>query len=471
MLPVPQNYSIWPSVIQTDIPSEMTITPNEKAFLFKEGEEYRLTIIPVNSDEVYYYTPSTCQKLAVLGHNGILRFSFTFEDEQEYNIILEYGEAKLQIFTVFAVKEDLYPLQPLKGDLHGHSYRSDGKRDPAALAGHYREQGYDFFALTDHNRYFPGGEIDETFDGVEMGLNRVKGEEVHVPGTVIHIVHVGGNSSVADLYVHNGEACEQEYAEYESRVPEHVPQKYRTRYAKVMWATDKIHAAGGLAIFPHPFWRPGNSKVYNVCTDFARLLLKSGMFDAYELIGGMGQLGNNLSVALWADLRAEGLSIPVVGSSDVHALQGSPTFPHLFTVCFAKENSNDGVLQAVREQNSVAVEATGDEYARHYRCYGSLRLVTYAQFLLRHFFPRMQRLCQGEGVAMRSYAIGEAESALIELQAAQAEAFRKRFFGQLPPVLPSAAVLDFEARWRDVQLHGPQTKGGTIETPPVTLQI
>jgi len=119
----------------------------------------------------------------------------------------------------------------------------------------------------------------------------------------------------------------------------------------------------------------------------------------------------------------------------------------------------------------VAVEATGDEYARHYRCYGSLRLVTYAQFLLNHFFPRMQRLCQGEGVAMRSYAIGEAESALIEMQAAQAECFRKRFFGQLPPVLPSAAILEFENKWRAVQLDGPQTKGGTIEAPPVTLQI
>ena len=471
MLPIPQNYSIWPSVIQTDVPSEMTITPNEKAFLFKEGEEYRLTIIPVNSDEVYYYTPSTCQKIAVLGHNGILRFSFTFEDEQEYNIILEYGEAKLQIFTVFAVKEDLYPLQPLKGDLHGHSYRSDGKRDPAALAGHFREQGYDYFALTDHNRFYPGGEIDETYEGVQLGITRVRGEEVHVPGTVVHIVHVGGESSVADLYVHHRDTYEREVSEYATRVPQHVPEKYRSRYARIMWATDHIHQADGLAIFPHPYWRPGASRMYNVCDEFSHLLITSGMFDAYELVGGMKQPGVNRSIALWGELLKEGYSFPVVGSSDVHGLENSAEFPHLFNICFARENTNDAIMEAVKAGQIVAVEASGHEETREYRCYGSLRLVTYAQYLLTHYFPRLQRICQGEGVAMRAYAMGDADVAVIELQVQQSRKFSDRFFGRLPAPLPSPAVLAFEDKWREKQLNGPLTKGGTIEAPPITRQI
>ena len=76
-------------------------------------------------------------------------------------------EKVLQKFNVFSVGEDLYGLTPLKGDLHSHSYRSDGKRDPADLAGHFREQGYDFLALTDHNRYYPGGEIDDVFKDVK----------------------------------------------------------------------------------------------------------------------------------------------------------------------------------------------------------------------------------------------------------------------------------------------------------------
>lgn len=142
--------------------------------------------------------------------------------------------------------------------------------------------------------------------------------------------------------------------------------------------------------------------MHNVCSDFARILLKSGMFDAYEVVGGMGQLGVNLSVALWNDLRAEGCRIPVVGSSDVHSIAKSFVFPHLFTVCFAEANENDAIISAVKNGLCVAVEATGTEYERHYRCYGSLRLVTYAQFLLNHYFPHYTRVCQGEGVAMRA---------------------------------------------------------------------
>jgi len=355
--------------------------------------------------------------------------------------------------------------------LHSHSFRSDGKRDPAALAGHFREQGYEFFALTDHNRYYPGGEIDEVYQGVHMGLTRVYGEEVHAPDSVIHIVHVGGRESVAAKYLNHRAEYDRAVEEYMQRVPAHVPGQYHDRYAKAMWAVDQIHQAGGLAIFPHPFWRPAKSQNYNVRNDFARILLQSGMFDAYELVGGMGQAGNNQSVAMWADLRSEGLKISVVGSSDVHGIEKSATFRNLFTLCFAKENTNDAIVDAVKNGRSVAVEASGEGAERQYRCYGDFRLVSYAQFLLKHYYPQLQRICQGEGVAMRAYAMGEAEKELIELQAAQAENFSLRFLGKKPPVLPSAEILAFEEKWRDVQRSGPQTKGSGVNFPPVTMQI
>ena len=300
---------------------------------------------------------------------------------------------------------------------------------------------------------------------------RIPGEEVHAPGTVVHIVHVGGKSSVADWYVHNREEYEKQIQHYESTVPDHIPEKYRIRYARMQWVTDRIYQAGGLAIFPHPYWRPNASRMYNVCDEFARLLLTSGMFDAYELLGGMGQPGNNRSIALWGELRAEGYRFPAVGSSDVHGLDHSISFPHLFMLCFAKENTNDSVIEAVRSGLTVAVEASGSEDDRQYRCYGSLRLVTYAQFLLQHYFPRRQRICQGEGPAMRAYAMGDAEATLVECQAAQSEKFRKRFFGHLPAFAPDADTLAFEAKWREVQLNGPLTKGGTIEAPPVTRKL
>ena len=195
------------------------------------------------------------------------------------------------------------------------------------------------------------------------------------------------------------------------------------------------------------------------------------MFDAYELIGGMGQVGNNRSVAMWAELRAEGVTIPVVGSSDVHGIEKAGTFPHYFTICFAEANENDAIIDAVRAGNCTAVEAVGDEYDRHYRCYGSLRLVSYAQFLLKTYFPRRQRICQGEGTAMRAYAMEDAPAALIELLAEQSAKFEDRFFGRVPAPVPSASAIAFEEKWRAVQLNGPITKGSKIDAAKPNFQI
>ena len=472
MLPTPKNYVIWPAVVPADEQVKMTVAPGERAFLLHENVEYTLTIYPVNGDEADYYAPTCARTMNLFAQNGVLQFEIAFEGEQEHLIVLSQGEKKLQEMVIYSLRKDLYELLPLKGDFHGHSYRSDGRRDPAALAGHYREQGYDFFSLTDHNRFYPGSEVDEVYQGLDMGFTRVRGEEVHAPTSIVHIVHVGGTKSVTETYVLNRERYAAEVAEYEKKVPAHIPAQYAFRYARAMWATDRIHEAGGLAIFPHPYWRPGKSRMHNVCDEFAMILLKSGMFDAYELVGGMGQVGNNRSIALWAQLRAEGLHIPVVGSSDVHKIEKGIEFPHLFTICFAKQNENDAIIDAVRKDLCVAVEAVGSEYDRQFRCYGDLRLVSYAQFLLTHYFPNLQRLCQGEGVMMRSYAMNEAPAALVEGMAQVCRDYTERFLGRKEPKLPDADMISFENKWREVQLtRGPITKGGQVYTDVVTRQI
>ena len=319
MLPRNKNYAIYPSVMLADTPTEFVIVPRERAFLLVEGQKYTVSIVDVNGDELDYHAKSSHKFITAGAHDGVLRFTYTFEGEAEHLVILHRSEKVTERLPVFSLYEDLYNTVPLKGDLHTHSYRSDGQRDPAAFAGHMREQGYDFFALTDHNRFYPGGEIDEVYAGVKLGITRIRGEEVHAPGAVFHTVHIGGNSSVAEKYIHNRKAFEKEVAECMKRVPDSIPEAYKKRYALAIWTTENIHKAGGLAIFPHPFWRPGNY-AQNVRDDLTVILLTSGLFDAYELAGGQSNyLGVNRSVAMWSELRAErGLNIPVVGSSDVH---------------------------------------------------------------------------------------------------------------------------------------------------------
>lgn len=444
-------YSIWPSVVLADTPVELTITPETAIHLLVEGQEYGIVIIPMNTDEPCHDTPVCPIRLTATAHGGVLRFTHTFAGEQEYLIRIMESPTSGRELSIYALEPDLYALRPMKGELHSHSRRSDGGLDPAASHGLYREYGYEFRALTDHHRYHPGREIAAAYDGVKLGIALVQGEEIHAPDNELHIVNAGGAASVAARYIIDEEGYRREVEEYLARVPENIPEKYRYRYASSQWICDRIHEAGGLAILAHPYWQPPN-RTYQLCDELTRLLLCSGMFDALELVNGSG-VGVNRLVNLWSELRAEcGLRIPVVGSSDNHGYSMiQPTsqrrIGNLFTICFAEGASEKALCSAIREFRSVAVEATGEDWCREYRCYGSLRLVSYAQYLLRWYYPRLQRLCQAEGMAMRDYAIGDADKELVERLVERSEQFRLRFFGQLPPPTIPDRVLEHEKKW------------------------
>ena len=185
----------------------------------------------------------------------------------------------------------------------------------------------------------------------------------------------------------------------------------------------------------------------------------------------MGQAGINRSVALWNDLRAEGTKISAVGSSDVHGVTQSGHFTHHYTIVFAKERTEEAILEAVRNGLCVAVEDSGEEIGREKRCYGSHRMVTYALFLLNYYFPHQERLCAGEGVAMRGYLMGEIGKKAIVEEALRTEEHRQRYFGKMPPLLPSLSLRRTVKRWRNVQLSGPKTKGSGIKTDKPNFQI
>lgn len=473
MYPQTERYDILPRILPAGKESTLSVIPTERCFLFFEGEQINVTVIPVNGDEPDYYKPQSHRQISAVASGGILRFSFFFEAEQEYTVLLSRGEKKIFSSSVYALESDLLPLRPLKGDLHVHSYRSDGGHDPSALMGYYRELGYDFLALTDHNRYYPGDELDEAWAGIRTGMTHVPGEEVHAPNSVVHIVHAGGKRSAAEIYSDRRADYERALADCFSRVPADLPEQYRERYAKAIWATDEIHRAGGLAIFVHPYWRPILSGVHNLCDEFSRILLKSGMFDAIEVIGGADPVGRNRTVNLWAEMRAEGIDLPVVGASDLHVINTSHHYPDLFTVAFAEANAPAEILSSVRAHRSVAVEAQEVSIASGYiyRVYGELRLVSYAQFLLNRYFPAREKLTRSQGALMRALAMGADCRIAVETLADEAESFRARFFGEASPSLPSSELLAFEEKWRARQMAGPTGKGGTVDEDPPTRQI
>jgi len=52
------------------------------------------------------------------------------------------------------------PGQWYKANLHQHTTESDGKLTPASSAAHYRRQGYQVLAITDHGKVTEVSQFD-----------------------------------------------------------------------------------------------------------------------------------------------------------------------------------------------------------------------------------------------------------------------------------------------------------------------
>lgn len=116
-----------------------------------------------------------------------------------------------------------FPLRAawLRGNLHTHTLESDGDSTPAETAQWYRDHGYDFLVITDHDKL-------TRLDAPE-GLVLIPGEEL--------------TSRLASKPLHvNGIGIERVVA----------PQKGGTAVEVLQRNVDAVREAGGLALVNHP---------------------------------------------------------------------------------------------------------------------------------------------------------------------------------------------------------------------------
>ena len=156
--------------------------------------------------------------------------------------------------------------------------------------------------------------------------------------------------------------------------------------------------------------------------------------------------------------------MPVVGSSDSHNHNfEQERFARRFTLVFAKENTTEAILEAIREGYTLAGELSTNDN-NEARFYGTeLRLVCFAQFLWEHYFNETWRLCVGEGILMRRYAEGEDVAEPLGALADTVENFYKKFYGLIPAPIVTPARKEFFDKVRALQrMEGPITKGSRI---------
>ncbi len=112
----------------------------------------------------------------------------------------------------------------LKGNLHTHTTNSDGDSPPEVVAAWYRDAGYDFLALTDHDVLTPPGEVGAAAGSMLL----VRGEELTAGD--IHVNGLGISATVP--HVRTGDAT-----------------------TTVQANVDAVRGAGGIASVNHPNWR------------------------------------------------------------------------------------------------------------------------------------------------------------------------------------------------------------------------
>ncbi|MHC4562550.1 MAG: PHP domain-containing protein [Planctomycetota bacterium] len=365
--------------------------------------------------------------------DGVIRFTRTFEAEQEHVLSLTWtdwrGRQGSAEFRIYSLHDDLFARRPYKGDMHIHSYHSDGAESPAYMAGACRQAGLDFMAVTDHGMYGPSLEAIQAFEGVAVDMRVYPGEEVHLPSTTVHIVNFGGARSVNMACAEDHEPHLEDIkalADQIGPLPDGVDSH---AYAECVWAFDRIREAEGLAIYCHPYWVSVGR--YHPGMPLANHLFDTQLFDAYEVVGGYDAKSdsNTLQAARYYEETAKGRKLPVVGVTDAHSCRFEAFLGRCCTIVFSPTSDLGDLISSIKDLCSIAVESLPNDRPRPV---GPTRLVKYALYLEREIFPQHDELCEEEGRLMMALATGDSSAAdLLGRVSGQTKALYDRFWASV----------------------------------------
>ena len=446
------DFRITPAVVQNGVATEITIAPTGDHTVFLDGYEYTVEIWPAE-ETTARLDGCAVKRIKLYAADGKLVFTETFCGEQQFTIKIILPE-ELQYYPnpyykppycgrrikhaalghpmlyLYSVNEDLYGLTVYKGDMHIHTYDSDGRESVGGVIANLKKAGFDYAAITDHYWYDSSVKAKELFADLPDVFTCLPGEEVHTPVEYIHVVSIGASQSVNKYYFEHQDECEaciRELAET-LKIPEGID---RYNYASRYWVAETSRKFGGMPVLTHPFWIW--ETVYFVPPKITEFTFEHGNYEAFELLNGAcGRETNNLQTAFYFEERAKGFDMPIVGSSDCHMTDREddrmPT--DAYTLVLAKDRSWESIHDAILKKRNVAVEHY--ETDKNPRLYGSYRMVKYMNFLLLNYYPLYMELCHEQGVLMKEYAYTKDSSLieLIQLLKQRSDAFTDAFFGK-----------------------------------------
>jgi len=192
------------------------------------------------------------------------------------------------------------PGRWLKGNLHTHTTQSDGQLTPEQAAIWYRDQGYDFMAISDHWVHTSSLEVD--------GITTIAAAELDGQG--YHMLALGLRS---------------------------LPDRAQADDSQAM--IDHIVSEEGLAFIAHPYWTGQSSH------EIAQLRGLQGI-EVFNSVCDVTK-GTGHSRVHWDDLLASGHQLLGLAVDDVHWRFGAPG--RGFVLVRSEDASDQGILAAIRE--------------------------------------------------------------------------------------------------------------------------
>ena len=229
-----------------------------------------------------------------------------------------------------------------KGNIHCHTTNSDGGATPMDLVRYYKEAGFDFVSITDHNHI--------TYQK-ETGFSAQ--EILVIPGSEYTRTAKLPEAKVPTQTHVNGIGLSQEF-QFKKRAMTTVEES-------LQFDVNQVDAQGGFSVLNHPNWKWsfGMEEI---------LAIKN--VDAFEIFNGSWDANNEGTPnrpsmeKIWDELLSQGKRIWAVAADDCHFLP-DPSVPVKYTPATGwihvegESLTTESVLQALKEGRFYA--STGIE--------------------------------------------------------------------------------------------------------------
>ncbi|MFK4300253.1 hypothetical protein ABH892_000345 [Paenibacillus sp. RC254] len=189
--------------------------------------------------------------------------------------------------------------QKYKGNIHAHSFRSDGEYTVEQMIEAYRSKGYDFMCLSDHEIYFHSDAYDtETFimlDGYEMACEM----ERNTTGQQYHLHGLLDRSLLAEKpFQHDEEHAKPDYESLDT----------------IQQLIDEMRSKGNLVIMNHPEWSKNREEDLHKLEGYAAIEIYNHQSEIQEAVG--------YGVSYWDYVLKRGKQVNAIAADDAH---GGPT--------------------------------------------------------------------------------------------------------------------------------------------------